>query len=232
MGPSLLDTANDAVFLHYSPPDATVDKVIDTVSRSYAKGGPVDLGVHGVKAWKAFADKGERVFIRPRPHVVVIVPAAKAQAFARTFVQNPITPHVNAGEVFSIRAMRPGGSLTIIPSDISEMRMWIVPNAADGSGELYADGDCPSDAAAQTDAETIKNTIQQKNSLGVRLFTAGFFNKVDVTTGNSQVHVHVHGTQTQIDALVHVAGGMIGVTLPNALPAPTTPAPTASSSGP
>ncbi len=226
MGPSLLETQNDAVFLHYSTPDATVDHVIDTVSRTYAKGGPVDLGVPRVKAWKGFADRGERVFIRPRPHVVVIVPSSKAREFARVLVTNPITPHVHAGEAFSVRALRPGGSTNAIPPDITEMRMWIVPRASDGGGDLYAEGDCPSDAAAQTDAEAIKNLIQQKNSIGVRLLTAGFFNKVEVTASQSQVHLHINGTQAQIEALLHIAAGLVGVTLPSAT---TTQAPPASS---
>jgi hypothetical protein len=228
MGPSLLDTQNDAVFLHYSVPDATVDKVIDTVSRTYAKGGPVDLGVRGVKGWKGFADKGERVFIRPRPHIAVVVPASKAQAFARVLVTNPVTPHVRAGEAFSLRALRPGGSINVIPSDISEMRMWIIPRASDGGGDLYAEGDCPSDAAAQTDAETLKTLIQQKNSFGVRLLTAGFLNKVDITASNSQVHLHINGTQAQIEALLHIAGGMVGVTFGGASAPPPTVTGTAS----
>jgi len=234
MGPSLLDTQNDAVFLHYSVPDATVDKVIDTVSRTYAKGGPVNLGVPGVKGWKGFADKGERVFIRPRPHIAVVVPAAKAQAFARVLVGNPVTPHVRAGEAFSMRALHPGGSINVIPQDISEMRVWIVPRASDGGGDLYAEGDCPSDAAAQTDAEALKTLIQQKNSFGVRLLTAGFLNKVDITASNGQVHLHINGTQGQIEALLHIAGGMVGVTLGSGAPPPsvtgTTSAPSTSSS--
>ncbi len=228
MGPSLLETQNDAVFLHYSTPDATVDRVIDTVSKTYAKGGALDLGVRGVKAWKGFADKGERVFIRPRPHVVVIVPSSKAKEFARVLVANPVTPHVHAGEAFSVRALRPGGSTNAIPPDVSEMRLWIMPRASDGGGDLYAEGDCPSEAAAQTDAESIKNLIQQKNSIGVRLLTAGFLNKVEVTSQGSQVHLHINGTQAQIEALLHIAAGMVGVTLPTA----TTPAPPASSSSP
>jgi hypothetical protein len=214
MGPSLLDTKNDAVFLHYGAPDATVDKVIDTVSKRYAKGGRIDVGVRGVKAWRAFADRGERVFLRPRPHVAVIVPSTHARQFARVLVHNPVTPHVRAGEAFSLRALRPGGSINVIPQDISEMRMWIVPRASDGGGDLYAEGDCPSDAAAQTDAESLRNLIQQKNSFGVRLLTAGFLNKVQITSGNKMVHLHINGTQQQIEALLAIAAGMVHVTLP------------------
>jgi hypothetical protein len=226
MGPSLLDTKNDAVFLHYSAPDATVDKVIETVSHHYAHGGPVDLGVHGVKAWKGFADNGERVFLRPHSHIAVIVPSSKATDFARVLAHNPVTPHVRPGEALSVRALRPGGSLNLIPQDISEMRMWIVPRSSDGGGDLYAEGDCPTDAAATMDAELIKTTIQQKNVFVVRFATAGFFNRVDVTAVGSQVHLHISATQDQIEALMALAAGKVGVTLPPAVhTTPTQPAP-------
>ncbi len=218
MGPSLLDTKNDAVFVHYATPDATVDKIIDTVSRKYVHGGPYDTGVRGVKAWKAFADNGERVFLRPRPHVAVIVPASHARQFAAVLARNPVTPRVHAGEAFSMRALRPGGSVPAIPQDIREMRMWIVPNAADGSGELYAEGDCPDEASAKTDAESLRTLVQQKNSAIVRLLTAGFFNNVVVTTSGSTLQLHIHGTQRQIESLLALAAGRVGVTLPPPTP--------------
>ncbi len=234
MGPSLLDTQNDAVFIHYSTPDAQVDKVIDTVSHQYSKGGPVDLGVHGVKAWKAYADKGERVFIRPRPHIAVIVPSAHAAQFARTLASNPITPHVHAGEALSVRALRPGGSVNVLPQDISEMRLWISPRASDGGADLYVEADCPNDAAAIANAEAVKTLIKQKNSFGVRLMTAGFFNNVDVTTAGPQVKLHINGTQEQIEALLALAAGLVHVTLPpmshNGGGSSTTTQPTATTS--
>jgi hypothetical protein len=230
MGPSLLDTQNDAVFIHYKMPDAQVDKIIDEVSRHYDKGGPIDVGVHGVKAWKGFADRGERVFLRPRPHIAVIVPSSHAREFARVLVSAPITPHVHAGDGMSLRALHPGGSISVLPQDVSEMRMWIAPRASDGGGDLYIEGDCPSDAAAQVDAEGIKTLIKQKNSFGVRLLTAGFFNNVAVTTVGPQIHLHISATQEQIEALLSLAAGLVHVTLPppthhsSSLPAPTSSA--------
>lgn len=231
-GPSLIETKNDAVVIHYSAPDANVDRIIDTVSHRYAHGGRIDLGVPGVKAWKAFADNGERVFMRPGPHVAVIVPSSKATDFARVLVRNPLHARMRAGEALSVRALRPGGSIGVIPSDISEMRLWIIPRASDGGGDLYVEGDCPNDAAAQADAETIKTLIAQKNNLGVRIFTAGFFNHVDVTTASNQVHLHINGTQTQIEALLALVAGKLGVTLPppNQNPPVQQPAPTSSTS--
>ena len=232
MGPSFLETQNDAVFVHYQTPDPVVDKLIDTVSRRYDKGGPVDVGVRGVKAWKGFADRGERVFLRPRPHIAVIVPPSKAKDFARVLASSPITPHMRAGEAMSLRALHPGGSIPVLPQDISEMRLWIVPRDSDGGGDLYIEGDCPSDAEASVDAATLKTFIAQKNSFAVRLLTAGFFNNVEVTAAGPQVHVHISATEEQIDALLALVAGRVGVTLPPPTHAAGLPAPATSALNP
>ena len=232
MGPSFLETQNDAVFVHYQTPDADVDKLIDTVSRRYDKGGPIDVGVRGVKAWKAFADRGERVFLRPRPHIAVIVPSSKAKEFARVLATSPITPHVHAGEAMSLRALNPGGSIRALPQDVTEMRLWIVPRPADGGGDLYIEGDCPSDAAAQADAQAIKTLKEQKNSFGVRLLTAGFFNNTEIQAVGPQVHVHISATQDQIEALLALAAGLVHVTLPPSTHAAGLPAPATSALNP
>jgi hypothetical protein len=120
----------------------------------------------------------------------------------------------------------------VLPQDISEMRLWIVPRASDGGGDLYIEGDTPTDAAAQADAASIKTLIEQKNSFGVRLMTAGFFNHVDVTSVGNQVHLHISGTQEQIESLLALAAGLVHVTLPppSAHTTPTQPAPSTSSS--
>lgn len=228
MGPSLVETQKDAVFVHYSVDDAVVERIIDQVSKRYAKGGPMNVGVPHVKAWRAFADNGERVFLRPRPHLAVIVPATHATQFARVLAQAPVTPHVHPGEAVSLRAMRPGGSISVIPASISELRLWLVPRTGDSGADLYVEGDTPDEASANAAAEEIRNLIRQKNSFGVRLMTAGIFNKVDVTTAGNQVHGHVSGTRDQVEAILGIVGGMLHVTLPPAT-AGAAPAPSSSS---
>ena len=227
MGPSLVDTQKDAVFLHYSVDDAVVDGVIDEVSKKYAKGGRINVGVPHVKAWRAFADRGERVFLRPRSHLAVIVPASNATQFARVLAQAPVTPHVHAGEAVSLRAVRPGGSISAIPSSISELTLWLVPRASDSGADLYIDGETPDEASATAAAEQVRNLIQQKNSFGVRLMTAGIFNKVDITTSGNQVHGHISGSREQVEAILGLVAGVLHVTLPPAASAPPAAAPSA-----
>ena len=220
MGPSLLNTEKDAVFVHYSAPDTVIDTAIGTISKAYPKGGPMDVGVPKVKAWRAYADNAERVFLRPSPHVAVIVPATHATQFARVLVANPIVPRIRPGEAVSIRALRPGGSINLIPQSISELRIWVVPRNADGGADVYAEGDCPDPAAASAAAVDIRDTIQKKNSFGVRLVTAGLFNSVDVTTDGPMLKAHLSASKEQIDAVLGLVAGQVGATLPPPTPSP------------
>lgn len=225
MGPSLINTEKDAVFVHYSAPDAVVDTAIGTISKTYAKGGPMDVGVPKVKAWRAYADNAERVFLRPSPHVAVIVPATHATQFAKVLVANPLTPHLRPGEAVSLRALRPGGSINLIPQSISELRLWVVPRDADGGADVYAEGDCPDPAAAAAAAIDVKDTIQKKNSFGVRLVTAGLFNNVEVISDGPMLKAHLSASRDQIDAVLGLVASQLGATLP---PPPTAPAPSSS----
>lgn len=228
MGPSLADTTKDAVFVHYSTSDAIVDGAIGTISKGYAKGGPMDVGVPRVKAWRAYADNGERVFLRPSPGVAVIVPASHATPFAKVLVANPIAPKTRPGEAMSLRALHPGGSISIIPSSITEMRLWVVPRNADGGADVYTEGDCPDATAAAAAANELRDTIQKKNSFGVRLVTAGLLNNVEVTSDGSLVKAHLSASREQIDAVLGLVAGQVGATLPVAPPPP--PPPTAPAS--
>lgn len=221
MGPALDHTEKDAVYVHYSPDDAVVDKVIDSISKGYVKGGPVNVNVKGVKAWKGFADNAERVFLRPRPHVAVIVPATHATQFAQVVSQSPFNPHMRPGEAASLRAVHPGGSISIIPQSISEMRLWVVPRTSDGGADVYGEGDCPDDASATTAAEQLKNEIARRNSIGVRLVTGGIFNSLTVTSDGPTVKLHLSATKEQIDAMLGLAAQQVGVTLPGDAPAPS-----------
>jgi hypothetical protein len=226
MGPSLINTERDAVFVHYNADDAIVDHAIDTISKTYAKGGAMNVGVKGVKAWKGFADGAERAFLRPRPHLAVIVPATHATQFATVLSANPVNPHFRPGEAMSLRALRPGGSISIIPQSITEARMWIIPRNSDGGADVYGEGDCPDEASAADAAAKLKAEISRRNSIGVRIVSGGLFNGIEVTSEGSTVKLHMPATKDQIEAVLGLAAQQVGATLPVSTtdaPAPSAP---------
>lgn len=231
-GPSLIHTEKDAVYLHLSASDAETDKAIDAVAAQYAKGGKLDVGVPGMKAWRAYAHGAERAFIRPASHFVMIVPPSHASKFAAAYRgKGGLTPRFRPGEALSVRALDPGGSVSIIPKQISELRMWIVPRNADGGGDLYIEGDCPDAASAAAAAAEAKKTVQGFNSLMVRLVTNGLLDGFVPTSDGAVMKAHVSASKEQIEAMINLIGGYLGVPPPATSTAPA-PGPAPSDSAP
>jgi hypothetical protein len=213
-GPSLLDTTKDVVYVHYSASDAEIDKGIAQVSAKYSQGGPMDVGVPGVKAWRAHVHGAERAFLRGQSHCVLIVPYANAKVFAQAAARNPCTLRSPPGEAVRARFLKPGGSVPQIPQSISELRIWLVPRNSDSGADLYAEGDCPDSAAATQAADDLKRTMAQANGLMVKVATAGVLNGFDARADGSMVKIHVPGNKDQVEAFIGLAGARVGVAPP------------------
>jgi hypothetical protein len=213
-GPSLIHTEKDAVFIHYSVADADVDKAVEAVAAQYAKGGKIDLGVPGTKAWRGYAHGAERTFVRPSSHFVMIVPPANAAKFAAAYRNAGLKPRFRKGEALSVEALEPGGSVNVFPQSISKLRMWVVPRDADGGGDLYVEGDCPDAAAASAAATELKKTVQQKNSMMVRLVTNGLLDGFDTSSDGPMMKAHLSASKEQIESILGLVGGFLGVAPP------------------
>lgn len=229
-GPSLIHTEKDAIFLHYSVADSDVDKAVETVSGQYARGGRVDLGVPGARAWRAYAHGAERTFVRPSSHFVMIVPPASAAKFAAAYRKAGLKPRFRKGEAVSVEAVEPGANVSLFPRSISKLRMWVVPRDVDGGADLYVEGDCPNPAAASAAAAELKQTVRQKNSIMVRLVTNGLLDGFDTSSDGSTMKAHLSASKEQIEAILSLAGGYLGV--PPASSGATPPAPSPPASDP
>ena len=91
-GPSFYNTARDAILIHYSSDDAIVDQAVDRLASRSSTGGPFDAGIPGVKASIGFADRAERVFLRPQSKLLAIVPADYAAKAAKMLRRAKIQP--------------------------------------------------------------------------------------------------------------------------------------------
>ncbi|MBX3185454.1 MAG: hypothetical protein KF819_00510 [Labilithrix sp.] len=214
-GPSLIHTDRDAVFVHYSAPDAVVDSAVEAIAKRYDKGGPFDAGVPGVKASLGHADNAERVFMRVQPHVLVVVPKDKAADFAKVMRRAPISPKVRPGEAMRLVVKDPWKQISIpglkFPNSLKEIRLWIVPRASDGGADLYVEGDCTDEAAASDVADAMTDLIKRQNSIAIRVATRGLLNNARVTPEGSQIKLHLSVSQEQLEALLQGVGTMLGV---------------------
>jgi len=214
-GPSLVHLAQDDIYVRYSLADSAVDGAIDTLVKKRS-GSAINLHVAGAKAWKVMIDRSdEQAFVRATPHVVAVVPPTHATDVARALLAHSASaPLVHAEEAMRVRAAHPGSTSPAIPQDISEMRLWVDAHQADGSADVYFEGDCPTSAAARADADAMRAFIAQKNSLGVRLMTKGLLNNVVVAPTGNMVRLRMHATQDQVEAVLSLMANVVHTTLP------------------
>jgi hypothetical protein len=213
-GPSLIDTSKDVVYIHYAVSDADMDKAALALSSRDSKGGPVDVGVPGVKAWRTNVAGSERALLRGQPHCLFMVPWANAKQFAAAARAMPCVLKSNPGEAGRAKFLRPGGSVSLFPPQMTELRMWLIPRNSDSGGDLYLEGDCPDPASATQAADDMRKNVAGVNGLVVKLATGGVLNGLDVKADGNVVKMHLPGSKEQIEAIINIAAARVGVTVP------------------
>jgi hypothetical protein len=193
-----------------------VDQAVESIAKSYDKGGPFDAGVPGVKASMGYADQAQRVFLRPQSQLLVIVPPSHAKEAATTYkAQAPRGPSPN--EAMRLVVKNPSKQIFIpglkFQDSLTELRLWIVPRADHGA-DVYAEGDCTDEAGATDTADALNNLIKQQNSVFVRMATRGLLNKANVVAEGKQIKLHVQASEEQLEAVLNAVAAPLGATVP------------------
>ena len=227
-GPSLIHTDRDAVLVRYNVSDDAVDATMAGVGSGYAKGGPFDTGVPGVHATLGFADNAERVFMRPQSKLLVIVPPASAKESA-TVYRRQVPRGPLPTEAMRLVVHHPANQISIpglkFSQSLTELRHWIVPRA-DGGADVYAEGDCTDEAAANDSADALTELLRRQNSFGVKFATRGLLNKAVVTADGSKIKLHLEVSQEQLEAVLQLVAAALNATItPPAGAAPRPPSP-------
>jgi hypothetical protein len=209
-GPSLVNTARDVVLIHYSVPDAVVDRAIDIVVRRYDRGGPFDAGVRGVKASLAHADRAERVLLRAQPHVLAVVPPGIAQKVARQLATGRVQARLEPGQALYLRLVNPHHPFPEIPEAITELRMRVMARADQGA-DAFTEGDTKDAETAARAAEDLARVVRRHNDALTSLLTHGLFDRTEVSAEGSLVKVHLTASLDQIETLMTLVGGFLGV---------------------
>jgi hypothetical protein len=209
-GPSLINTTRDVVLVHYSAPEAAVDRAMDVVSGKYDRGGRYDAGVPGVRAALAHADGAERVILRPQPRLLAVVPTGVATKIARQLTGAKVSAHIRPGEALYIRLLNPHHPMPEIPESISELRLRVLPRADEGA-DVLLEGDTKDPATATQAAEDVKAIFKRHNDWLTASLTHNLFSHPEVTVEGSQIHVHIAASRDQIEAVVALVGEFLGV---------------------
>jgi hypothetical protein len=213
-GPALLHTEKDVILVHYAATDAVVDQAIIALGKKHGHGGPADVGVPGVKAVHGYADRAERIFLRPQSHVLAVVPSDYARTAAKILSKASVPAVLKRPEeAMRLTLVHPHGPMPGIPESVTELRLWIVPRNDDGGADVYGEGDTASNTASAAATETISRLVQDQNSFGVSLLTHGLLNGVELRADGTTVRLHLSASKDQIEVILAFVGGQLGVTL-------------------
>jgi hypothetical protein len=214
-GPALIHTEKDVILIHYAASDAEVDKAVTLLSHKHGSGGRVDIGVPGVKAVSGYADNADRVFLRPQPHVLAVVPREYAKTAALILLKAAV-PRVlkRPDEAMRLTLVHPHGPMRAIPEGVTEIRLWIVPRNDDGSADVYGEGDTGSASACESAVTALTQLVEDQNSFGVQLLTHGLLNHVELRADGPTVRLHVPVSRDQIEVLLAFVGGRLGIPMP------------------
>ncbi|HXX69961.1 MAG TPA: hypothetical protein VEK07_22465 [Polyangiaceae bacterium] len=217
-GPSFVNTARDVVLIHYSAPEALVDRAVRSLARRDPHGGVVDAGVLGVQATLVQADRAERVILRPKPRVLAVVPPAAAHKVARQLSGAKIAAPIRAGDAVYLRFVSPHRALPELPEAIEEMRMRITPRS-DGGADVFLEGDTGDSQSAASAAGEVQRFFRRHDDALTSLLTHGILDHVEVGAEGSLVKAHLTATRDQIATLVALVGDVLGVQ-PDEAPVP------------
>jgi hypothetical protein len=212
-GPSFIETSRDVVVVHFSTSDAVVDKAVRVVMHEYAHSGAFDAGVPGARPVLVYADRSERVILRPAPHVLLVVPPKDAAKVARQVMGMRIQPNLRPDEAVYWKFIHPHQMIHELPDSISEMRLRVLPRA-DGSADVIAEGDTPDPDAAQTAAADVARFARRRNDAIVSILTHGLLDRVEVTAEGNLVKAHLTASLDQIATVVSLVAGVLGVSEP------------------
>jgi hypothetical protein len=208
-GPSMTSRDRNLALLYYRGTEADADKAMQQIAKAYAKGGPVDVKVPGVKAVLGYADDAERLFLRPQPHLMAVVPPDMGKSAAETLKPVKIDANVRPGELLRMSLGEPSRTFAILPSAMKSARIWM-NTENDGLG-VYAEADCESALDATEAAEELTKRFKAKNTMMVRMVIGNVLDHVDIRVDGTTVRFAMPMTGEQLTRLISVMQGMLGV---------------------
>lgn len=172
-GPSLVDTTKAVITIRYNLKDEQMDAACAMMAERYKDkgGGPYETGIPGMKAWLAFADKGERILVRPQSHMLVILPSRKTvspekeKQLLKKIGQTVYPAKLkNANEAVRVILKEPNHAISKIPVGLSEVRLRTIPGAHDDA-TIFIEGDCKNETECAKAHQELEDTLGGLGSL-------------------------------------------------------------------
>lgn len=218
VGPQLRDSRDVVAVLQFNLPQERLKAAVEVLVARDPEGGWSDDA--GVPVAHAHADRGERAFVFPSPHVVVVTPPS-AEAAATRLPKNFRLPGPKGEELAVAQLATPWraflGMPVVIPKSIKSARIRLSP--ADDGGvviDILAEDEteplAASDAQALTSALTAATQIDL-GLLGSVMFGSSkkkFIEKGTFEADGTSIRGEIVLTRSQVETLLELGAGFLG----------------------
>lgn len=234
VGPQLRDSRDVVAILQFNVPDERLHAAVDALVARDPTGGWLDAGV---PVALARADRGERAFVFPSPHVLVVTPPS-AQASAEHLPRKFRLPSPKGDELALAKLATPWraflGLPVVIPKSIRSAELRLSPRA-DGGVVIDILAHDETEPLARADAESLTAALAAATSLNLGLFGAvlfgssqkKFIEKGSFEADGTDIRGEILLTRSQVETLLELAGGFLGGRAPSPRPSAPGTSPTA-----
>jgi hypothetical protein len=217
VGSQLRDSRDVVAILQFNVPQERVRAAVDVLVTRDPEGGWLDAGV---PVAKAHADRGERVFVFPSPHVLVVTPPS-AQASAERLPRKFRLPTPKGDEIALAKLATPWraflGLPVAIPKSIRSAELRLSPRS-DGGVVIDILAHDESEELAKSDAGALTAALTAATSLNLGMFGAvlfgssqkKFIEKGSFEPDGSDIRGEIVLTRAQVETVLELASGFLG----------------------
>jgi hypothetical protein len=204
-------TASNVYIAHYNLSEAQADVAMEALVKTLPRAVATNAFGHG--AFSAFIDGADRLYVRPRPGVLAIVPLADGKRIAALLADAEVPADVRPGEI--VRVVDNGAQrlATHVTPQIRRARYWLTATHGDAT-TLRVEGDCDSDDDARMAAIAVTLRVRAADgSLGVRLL-APWLSRVESSSVGNQVRAWVDLYEDDVQKLADIVASRTGAASP------------------
>ncbi len=207
-----------SVRMRHGLPEALVDEAAAVYGTRVDRGGPLDLGVPGARAWKVRVGSDVWTLVRARPGEVLFVVPEDAIASSREYAASPPVA-LAPGVAVALFADEPRARFPGVLPEVSRLgRLDLtLTTRADGSAELSGVGEAGDEAQAREIALALTRRAEEAaSSFMVRIVTRGLLDGLSIKARGPRIELRLPATGPQVDSVLSFVAASLGVRLDRA----------------
>jgi hypothetical protein len=217
VGPQFRDSRDLVAVLEHRVPETTLREAIDQLVARDPEGGWLDTPV---PVARATADRGERLFVMPSQHILIITPPSAqraAEGYSKTNKLSPPAPDELARAYLNVPWRALVGTPVTIPKSIRWARLR-VNAAADGGAEVDIVAQDESESLATSNAHALERAVRAATEVDLGLFGAvlfgssqkRFIQSVSFVAEANEIRGEIQLTRAQLETVLDLLHGMLG----------------------